>query len=217
MTRNAAATDIPDTIQFVLEIDKLKGVLRKVRPIWEERYENTAEHSWQIALFAMSMARTLELKIDVTRVVAMLLVHDLGEIDAGDKSVFAQEGWEERKSAELRALERICGLAPKKTGDFLLGLWKEFDAGDSDEARFAKAIDRCMPVLLNLNNRGGSWLENGVSYERVVERIGPEIENGCPELWEYLKPQLEKGSRKGFFAAPDPKKMPLASQRKTTP
>ena len=83
MVRKAATTDISSTIQFVLEIDKLKCVLRKVRLIWEERYENVAEHSWQIALFAMSMARTLELNVDVTRVVAMLLVHDLGEIDAG--------------------------------------------------------------------------------------------------------------------------------------
>lgn len=93
MTRKATTAEIANTIQFVLEIDKLKGVLRKVRPIWEERYENTAENSWQIALFAMSMARTLELKVDVTRLVAMLLVHDLGEIDAGDKFVFAQDGW----------------------------------------------------------------------------------------------------------------------------
>lgn len=200
MTHKRVRTDISKTVQFVLEIDKLKGVLRKVRLIWEERYENTAEHSWQIALFAMSMARTLELKIDVNRVVAMLLVHDLGEIDAGDKFVFAQDGWEERKAAELKALERICGLAPKEIGDFLLGLWKEFDAGESDEARFAKAIDRSMPVLLNLNKRGGSWRENSVSYERVVERVRPEIENGCRELWEYLKPKLEAGRRKGFFA-----------------
>jgi putative hydrolase of HD superfamily len=200
MIRKATTTEIANTIQFVLETDKLKGVLRKVQPIWEERYENTAEHSWQIALFAMSMARTLELMVDVTRVVAMLLVHDLGEIDAGDKFVFAQDGWEERKAAELKALERICGLAPKETGDFLLGLWKEFDAGESDEARFAKAIDRSMPVLLNLNKNGGSWLENGVSYERVVERVRPEIESGCPELWGHLKPQLEAGRRKGFFA-----------------
>ena len=202
MAKKTVITDISKTIEFVLEVDKLKGVLRKVRPISEERYENTAEHSWQIALFAMSMARTLELKVDVTRVVAMLLVHDLGEIDAGDKFVFAQDGWEERKAAELKALERICGLAPKTTGDFLLGLWKEFDAGETDEARFARAIDRSMPVLLNLNRRGGSWRENRVSYERVVERVGPEIESGCPELWEYLKPQLEAGRRKGFFATP---------------
>jgi len=200
MAKKTVTTDISKTIEFVLEVDKLKGILRKVRPISEERYENTAEHSWQIALFAMSMARTLELKVDVSRVVAMLLVHDLGEIDAGDKFVFAQDGWEERKAAELKALERICGLAPKKTGDFLLGLWKEFEAGETDEARFAKAIDRSMPVLLNLNRRGGSWRENGVSYERVVERVGPEIESGCPELWEYLKPQMKAGRRKGFFA-----------------
>jgi putative hydrolase of HD superfamily len=201
MSHKAPATDISNTIQFVLEIDKLKGVLRKVRPIGEERYENTAEHSWQIALFAMSMARTLELNVDITRVVAMLLVHDLGEIDAGDKFVFAQDGWEERKAAELKALERICGLAPKKTADFLLELWKEFDAGESAESRFAKAIDRSMPVLLNLNKKGGSWIENGVSYERVVNRVRPEIESGCPELWEYLEPQLEAGRRKGFFEA----------------
>ena len=201
MSKEEAMKDVSKTVQFVLEIEKLKGVLRKVRPIWEERYENTAEHSWQIALFSLSMASTLELTIDVTRVVAMLLVHDVGEIDAGDKFVFAQDGWEERKAAELKALERICGMASQKTGDLLLGLWKEFDAGESAEARFAKAIDRSMPVLLNLNRKGGSWVENGVTYERVVNRVRPEIESGCPELWEYLKPQLEAGRRRGFFAA----------------
>src|SRR5271168_4052531 len=98
MAKKTVTTDISKTIQFVLEVDKLKGVLRKVRLIWGERYENTAEHSWQIALFAMSMARTLELKVDVSGVVTLLLVHDLGEIDAGDKFVFAQHGWEERKA-----------------------------------------------------------------------------------------------------------------------
>jgi putative hydrolase of HD superfamily len=202
MNQETTSLDLAKTIQFVLEIDKLKGVLRKVRPIGEQRYENTAEHSWQIALFAMSLDRSLELKVDVNRVVAMLLVHDLGEIDEGDKFVFAQGGWEERKDAELKAVERICGLAPRETADFLLGLWREFDAGESSESRFAKAIDRSMPVLLNLNNAGGSWLENGVSYERVVERVGPEVANGCPELWDYLKRELDEGRRKGFFAAP---------------
>lgn len=201
MTHQPTTGEVGQIIQFVLEIEKLKGVLRKVRPIGEDRYENTAEHSWQIALFAVSLADVLSLKIDANRVVAMLLVHDLGEIDAGDKFVFSHEGWEERKAAELKALERICGLTPAKTRDFLVSLWKEFDAGASDEARFAKAIDRSMPVLLNLNNNGGSWVENGVSYERVVKRVQPEIEGGCPQLWEYLKPQLEAGRHKGFFAA----------------
>jgi putative hydrolases of HD superfamily len=117
----------------------------------------------------------------------MLLVHDIGEIDAGDKFVFAQDGWEERNPAELRAIERIVGLAPKATAEFLLNLWKEFNAGETAEARFAKAVDRSMPVLLNLNNGGGSWLENGVSYERVIGRVAPEVESGCPELWSYLR------------------------------
>jgi len=98
-------------------------------------------------------------------------------------------------------MERICGLTPGKTRDSLVSLWKEFHAGESDEARFAKAVDRCMPVLLNLNNNGGSWVENAVSYEQVVNRVRPEIEGGCPELWEYIKPQLEAGRHKGFFAA----------------
>jgi putative hydrolase of HD superfamily len=201
MAKEDNITGVTDAIRFVLEIDKLKGILRKVKPIGENRYENTAEHSWQIALFALSLAQTLSLKVDLYRVVIMLLVHDIGEIDAGDKFVFAQDGWEERKVAELRAVERIFGLASSNVTEFLLALWKEFDAGETSEARFAKAIDRSMPVLLNLSNSGGSWLENGVTYERVIGRVGPEVESGCPELWNYLKRELEEGRRKGFFAA----------------
>lgn len=189
-----------DTARFVLEIDKLKGVLRKVKPIGQDRYENTAEHSWQIAVFALSMARSLAYPIHVDRVLAMLLVHDIGEIDAGDKFVFAEDGWEERKLAELRAVERIFGLAPPNVATMFLDLWKEFEAGETPEAKFAKAIDRSMPVLLNLSNGGGSWVENGVSYQRVVSRIQPEIENGCPELWTYLKAELDKARGNGFFA-----------------
>lgn len=192
--------EVHNIVQFVLEIDKLKGVLRKVKPVGEDRYENTAEHSWQIAVFALSLARTLELSVDAERVVAMLLVHDIGEIDAGDKFVFAQDGWEERKAAELRAVERIFSLAPEAIAKFLLDMWKEFDAGETQDARFAKAIDRSMPVLLNLSNGGGSWLENGITYERVCARVGPEIEEGCPELWNYVKRQLESAKQKGFFS-----------------
>ena len=202
MSQRQTQVDIATTVLFVLEIDKLKGVLRKVRPVGEDRYENTAEHSWQIAVFALSLANTLRLSVDVNRVVCMLLIHDIGEIDAGDKFVFAETGWEERKAAELKAVERIFGVAPDKAAEFLLDLWKEFDSGNSAEARFAKAIDRSMPVFLNLKNRGGSWLENGVSYERVVGRVRPEIENGCPELWNYLDRQLKAGRARGFFAIP---------------
>jgi putative hydrolase of HD superfamily len=201
MPKESTSLGVTDTIRFVTEIDKLKHVLRKVKPIGEDRYENTAEHSWQIAVFALSLARTLDSAIRLEQVIAMLLVHDIGEIDAGDKFVFAQDGWEERKLAELRAAERIFGLAPPEVAGSLLDLWREFEAGETAEAKFAKAIDRSMPVVLNLRNHGGSWIENGVSYERVVGRVGPEIESGCPELWSYLKRELEEARRKGFFAA----------------
>jgi 5'-deoxynucleotidase YfbR-like HD superfamily hydrolase len=199
MIQEQGFIEVLNIVQFVLEIDKLKGVLRKVKPVGEDRYENTAEHSWQIAVLALSLTRTFELSVDAERVVAMLLVHDIGEIDAGDKFVFAKHGWEERKAAELRAVERIFSLAPETLAKFLLDLWKEFDAGETQDARFAKAIDRSMPVLLNLSNGGGSWLENGITYERVCARVGPEIEAGCPELWNYVKQQLEAAKQKGFF------------------
>ena len=200
MIQEQGFIEIHKIVQFVLEIDKLKGVLRKVKPVGEDRYENTAEHSWQIAVFALSLARTLQLSVDAERVVAMLLVHDIGEIDAGDKFVFAQDGWEERKAAELRAVERIFSLAPETLARSLLDMWKEFDAGETQDARFAKAIDRSMPVLLNLSNGGGSWLDNGITYERVCARVGPEIEAGYPELWTYMKRQLETAKQNGFFA-----------------
>jgi putative hydrolase of HD superfamily len=200
MTQNRTLLNIADTVRFVIESDKLKGVLRKVRPVAENRFENTAEHSWQIALFALSLARTLTADFDMERVISMLLVHDLGEIDAGDKFVFAQEGWGERKTAEMRGVYRVTSLAPDDTAELLMELWKEFDEGITREARFARAIDRSMPVLLNIQNAGGSWLENGVSFERVVGRVGPEIEAGCPDLWAYVKLQLEEARSKGYFA-----------------
>ncbi len=188
-------------IDFILELDKLKAVTRKVRPLGLDRYENSAEHSWQIALLATSLARYAHAPIDLNRVVFMLLVHDIGEIDAGDVIAFAETGWEERRAAELAAVTRIFGMLPEDQGARLLELWREFDDGETAEARFAHAADRAMPVLLNLANEGQSWRENGISYERVVRRIQPPIAAGCPALWEYLEIRLEEARLKGWFGA----------------
>ena len=188
-------------VDFILELDRLKGVTRKSKPIGLDRYENSAEHSWQIAMFAASMAEFAEPGIDLHRVVAMLLVHDIGEIDTGDTIVYAEDGLAERKAAERVAVERIFGMLPNAQGAKFLALWEEFEAGESAEARFAHAADRAMPVLLNLAQGGGSWVENGISYERVVRKVGPPIEAGCPALWAWLAPQLEEGRAKGFFGA----------------
>jgi putative hydrolase of HD superfamily len=188
-------------IDFVLELDKLKGVTRKTRPLGLERYENSAEHSWQIAMLAASLAPHAGSAIDIDRVIRMLLVHDIGEIDTGDTLVYAEGDWKERKAAELAAVKRIFGLLPAQQGAAFLALWEEFEAGETPEARFAHAVDRAMPVLLNLANAGQSWRENGVSHERVVRRIAPPIKAGCPALWDYLEGRLEEARQKGWFGA----------------
>jgi len=188
-------------IDFILELEKLKAVTRKVKPLGLDRYENSAEHSWQLALFALSLTTYAGSPLDLNRVIRMLLVHDIGEIDTGDTIVFAEGGWEQRKAAELAAVTRIFGLLPKHQGDDLLALWQEFARAETPEARFANAVDRAMPVLLNLSNDGQSWRENGISYDRVVRRIAPPIKAGCPALWDYLEPRLLEAKSKGLFGA----------------
>lgn len=187
-------------VDFILELDRLKGVTRKSRPVGLDRYENSAEHSWQIAMLAFSLGEFAP-ALDMQRVVAMLLVHDIGEIDTGDTIVYAEEGLAERKAAERIAVQRIFGLLSNAHGARFLELWEEFEAGETPEARFAHAADRAMPVLLNLANGGGSWVENGIAYERVVRKVGPPIEAGCPALWDWLAPQLEAARAKGYFGA----------------
>jgi putative hydrolases of HD superfamily len=188
-------------IDFILELEKLKGITRKVRPLGLDRYENSAEHSWQLAMLALSLAGYAESTIDVNRVMRMLLVHDIGEIDTGDTMVFVEGGWDERKAAELAAVTRIFGILPDNQGAHLLELWREFERGETAEARFAQAVDRAMPVLLNLNNNGQSWRENGISHERVVRRVASPIQAGCPALWNYLEVRLDEAREKGLFGA----------------
>ena len=186
-------------VDFILELEKLKAVTRKVRPVGLERNENSAEHSWQLALMAASLASYAESNIDINRVISMLLVHDIGEIDAGDTMVFVEGGWEQRKATELAGVKRIFGLLPAAQGAAFLALWQEFEDAATPESRFAHAVDRAMPVLINLANGGGSWREHNISYERVVNRVGPEVKAGCPALWDYLAARLEAVRDKEYF------------------
>ena len=188
-------------VDFILELDKLKGVTRKTRPVGLDRYENTAEHSWQIALLAASLEGHAEEPVDINRVIAMLLVHDIGEIDTGDTMVFVEGGWEERKAAEHAAVARIFGILGEPQQTAFMNLWEEFEEGQTPEARFAHAADRAMPVLINLASGGRSWRENGISHERVVRRVAPPIRTGCPALWTYLEARLEEARHKGWFGA----------------
>jgi len=190
---------IDQVVDFIIELDKLKRVLRKVRPVGLDRYENSAEHSWQIAMLASSLAPYAPSPIDLSQVIAMLLVHDIGEIDTGDTMFFVEGGWEERKAAELTAVKRIFDLLPEKRGEHFVRLWQEFEAGLTPEARFAQMADRAMPVLLNLANNGGSWREHGIGYDQVVRRVSPTIQAGCPELWNYLDSRLQEARDNGIF------------------
>ena len=186
-------------VDCILELDRLKGVTRKTRPVGLERYENSAEHSRQIALLAASMVQYAHADVDIYRVMAMLLVHDVGEIDTGDTMFYVEGGWEDRKAAEKAAVTRIFSMLPEAQATMLLDLWQEFEDNETPEARFAHAADRAMPVILNLANNGQSWRENGITYERVVNRVGPPIKAGCPALWEYLEGRLEEERQKGWF------------------
>src|SRR5215212_9675202 len=131
-------------VDFILELDKLKGVTRKTRPIGLERYENSAEHSWQIALLAASMVQYAAAPVDVDRVVKMLLLHDIGEIETGDTIFYAEEGWPERKAAERACVTRIFTLLGEPQRSMFLELWQEFESNTTPEGHFANAADRAM-------------------------------------------------------------------------
>lgn len=186
-------------IHFIIELDKLKGVTRKTKPLGLDRYENSAEHSWQIALLAMSLAPYAPKNIDIQHVVAMLLVHDIGEIDTGDTIVFADIDWKAAKAEELKAVQRIFGLLPPAQAAQFTALWEEFENNETPAAQFANAADRAMPALLNLANHGQSWVENKISFTRVVQRLEAPIQLGCPALWDYLHEQLNAAREKGWF------------------
>lgn len=185
---------------FALELDRLKLVERKIRLRESGRFENSAEHSWQLAMVAWALAEHAPPGTEMDRVLRMLLVHDVGEIDAGDVLAFAESPREERHRAELAGVSRVLGLLGAVPAAVeMRALWEEFDAGVTPSARFAHAVDRAMPVLHNLANDGQSWRENGVSYERVVRRVRAEIEDGCPALWAYLAARLEEARGRGWF------------------
>ncbi|WP_348265238.1 HD domain-containing protein [Telmatobacter sp. DSM 110680] len=192
-------------IDFIRELDKLKGVERKTRPLGLARFENSAEHSWQLAVFALSLASFAPSSVNLQRVISMLLLHDIGEIDTGDMIVYATEGLEQRKLAEERAVKRICTMLPANLSSSFQELWHEFEAAETPEAKFAHAMDRSIPIILNLANNGQSWRENGIRCEQVIARNGPPVETGCPALWAYLRQKLDEAQSAGWFGAKEKK------------
>ena len=186
-------------IRFVLEIDALKGVLRRTYLLHVDRPENSAEHSWHVAIMAVLLAEHANEPVDTSRVVRMLLVHDVVEVDAGDTYVYDTAGAQAKAERETRAAERLFGMLPEDQGREFRALWEEFEEGRTSEARFAAALDRLMPVLHNVHTAGRSWREHGITADRVIAR-NSRMAEGSAALWEYARSLIEGAVTHGHLA-----------------
>ncbi|MCW7760675.1 HD domain-containing protein [Photorhabdus luminescens] len=200
MSLTAPAVDFgpfTDVISFLMELDKLKKVQRRTKLLDNHRRENSAEHSWHFAIAAMSFAPYVK-GVDIQRVIQMALIHDIVEIDAGDVMVYDLAAREAIHEQEIKAADRLFGLLPEPQKNHFMSLWQEYEAAESQDARFALTLDRLMPMLMNLYNKGQSWVEDGIRFEQVISR-NKFIADVYPELWQYLLPQLEIAQKKGWL------------------
>jgi putative hydrolase of HD superfamily len=185
-------------LRFIVEIDRLKGVLRRTLITDRSRRENSAEHSWHIALAAVLLAEHASEEVDTARVVKMLLVHDVVEIDAGDTYAYDVAAHDDKEERERAAAARIFGLLPEDQEAELWALWEEFEARRSPEARFANAIDRLQPMIHNYVTEGEAWQHHGVVSGQVLER-NRVMGDGAPALWELAERMVAEAVGRGYL------------------
>ncbi len=190
--------DVRRRLDFLVEADKLKGVQRRALLMDGSRFENSAEHSWHVALAAWLLADYAPEGADISHVMRMLLAHDIVEIDAGDTFSYDFEGRKDQFAREEAAAARLFGLLPSGQAQELRALWVEFDEGRSPEARYANAIDRLLPLLHNYVAAGGSWLSHGVTRAQVLARMA-SIEHGAPALWPTTLALIDDAVDKGYL------------------
>jgi putative hydrolase of HD superfamily len=193
--------DLSQQISFILELDKLKGVYRKALIKTDKnRYENSAEHSWHIALTAHVLAPYANEDVDISRVTLMLLIHDIVEIDAGDTFAFDHHAvLGEQSAKENAAAHRIFGLLPESIRSKFISLWHEFELAETPDAQFAKAMDRILPLIQNMQNEGGSWAQHKVAKHQVISR-NQYLESAAPKLWQYVLAQIEIATEKAWLS-----------------
>ncbi len=185
-------------IDFILEVDKLKSIFRRSLIADKSRYENDAEHSWHLALMAFLLAEHSNEKIDLIKVIKMVLIHDLVEIDAGDTYCYDEKANLDKREREEKCAERIFRMLPKEQCDEMFELWEEFERTDTPESKYAAALDRLQPVLLNYTADGKSWKEHDISMEQVIKRNSP-MKNGSEKLWDFAKELINDGANKGYL------------------
>jgi putative hydrolases of HD superfamily len=173
-------------LEFILEIDRLKSVLRQSYLIEIDRHENSAEHSWHLAVAAMVLAEHAKERIDISKVIRLVLVHDLVEIDAGDTFIYDEAANVGKAAREQEAANRLFGVLAEDQAQTFMALWREFEDRETPEAKFAFALDRLLPILHNVFTQGGSWKEHGIRREQALKKNRP-IEDGSPDLWQAVE------------------------------
>lgn len=185
-------------VNFIKEIDKLKYIQRRTKLFNSDRHENDAEHSWHLAMMTIVLAEHANEPIDVLKVLKMVLIHDIVEIDAGDIFIYDTVKSHNNTEEELIAAKRIFGLLPAEQAQEFIAIWTEFEEGITNEAKFAKSMDRFEPLLQNTSNNGGTWVEFGVGYEQVYGKK-KAIGNGSESIWNYAERLLDESVEKGVL------------------
>ncbi len=186
-------------IQFIVEVDKLKRVLRQTMLIDRSRQENAAEHSWHIALMALLLAEYATEPVDPLRVVKMLLIHDIIEIDAGDTFLYDTAANEDKAERERRAADRLFSLLPPDQAAEVRALWEEFEARETPDARFAGALDRLQPLVVNYHAGGPSWQKHSITADQVLQRVVTQIAPGSSTLEAYARGLVSAAVVKGYL------------------
>ena len=192
------AQKLQKQIEFIEELDKLKSVVRRTRLLDNSRYENDAEHSWHIATMAIALSEYANEPVDILKVVKMLLIHDIPEIDAGDAFLYDEKSRERNKESEKRAAIRIFGLLPGDASKELVELWEEFEKKATPEAKFAGALDRLEPLFQNYKTCGYAWKKHGITRSQVM-KMNACIEHGSKTLWEFAGRLIDESVEKGYL------------------
>lgn len=179
-------------IAFLSEADKLKSILRASRLHDGSRFENSAEHSWHVMLYALVLADQANPEVRIDRVLKMLLLHDIVEIDAGDNPIHGNVDTAAQEIAEKVAADRLFGLLPDEQQSEFRSIWEEFEAATTPDAVFAKSVDRLQTPIGNLANGGGTWRDYDVTYDQLADRVGTPVKRGLPEIWRWLEPKLKR-------------------------
>ncbi|HJC51063.1 MAG TPA: HD domain-containing protein [Candidatus Anaerostipes avistercoris] len=189
-------TRLEQQMNFIIEIDKLKEIVRQTYISSAERKETDAEHAWHFAIMAVLLAEYANEPVDVMKVVKMALIHDLVEIDAGDTYLYDEEGAKTKADRENKAADRLFHMLPEDQGEEFDSIWREFEERKTPEARFAAALDRLQPVMLNDATNGKAWEEHGITEEQVRSH-NEHVKKGSLAIWEYLEKIFDKNIEKG--------------------